>query len=143
MKNTERMIHDFYLSIGVDKLDCFNMFYISEALDLTLYFDNQHSKIYLNHTMKLLIIDNRLNQHTQQEDFFHLLAKYLIYDHHLVAEKVEELTLHLAIPQHLLVGVELSSDTLSQHFNVTPNFASKRIKQMITKGFDEDERFCL
>lgn len=155
MKNTERMINDFYLSIGVDKLTCLNMFYISDALNFNLHFDNQHSKIYLNQAMQLFILDNRLDKQTQREDFFHLLAQYLIYDttsthlHHVEAfkTKVEHLTLLLAIPQHLLAVTDLSSDTLvddlSKNFNVTPKFALKRIKQIMTKGFDHCERFCL
>ncbi|MDB8564281.1 hypothetical protein PNU83_09150 [Turicibacter sanguinis] len=144
MKNTERMINDFYLSIGVDKLACLNMFYISDALNFNLHFDNQHSKIYLNHAMQLFILDNRLDKQTQREDFFHLLAQYLIYDttsthlHHVEAfkTKVDHLTLLLAIPQHLLPKVDLTdfnlAHKLSQMFNISHEMAQKRVNQIKT-----------
>ena len=143
MDYTDGIITKFYLSIGVDNLNSFNMDYITDALGFKLYLDNQHSKLYMSDTIQLLIIDNRLDEQLQLEEFFHMIAKFIIYHihlrgHHLFnpcdEKQVAHLALHLAMPQHLLDTLDCASDhlvyKLSETFKVTHKMALQRVQQL-------------
>lgn len=141
---TEEYIYNFYQRIGVDDSSQLNIDYLSDALNIAVYYLETKSKLILDGSDVFVIIDSRLSKELQLEAFYHELA-HLLLSHDLCEtrslfnhfeHKADNLIQYLALPSYLIEQSEIDVNDpnyvqkISEEFGTEFDFTFKRLNKL-------------
>ena len=141
---TEEYIYNFYQRIGVDDSSQLNIDYLSDALNIAVYYLETKSKLILDGSDVFVIIDSRLSRELQLEAFYHELA-HLLLNHDLCEtrslfnhfeQKADNLIQYLALPSYLIKQSEIDVNDpnyvqkISEEFGMEFDFTFKRLNKL-------------
>lgn len=141
---TEEYVYEFYQQLGVADSSQLNINYLSNALNVAVYYLETKSKLILDGRDVFIVIDSRLSEASQLEAFYHELA-HLLLNHELCAsrslfeyfeQKADNLIQYLALPSYLIEKSEVDiSDPnyvqkISEEFGMEFNFTFKRLNKL-------------
>ncbi|MDB8552192.1 ImmA/IrrE family metallo-endopeptidase [Turicibacter sanguinis] len=118
---------------------------LSEIFNINVYFLKTESKLILDGDDVFIILNSRLTEREQLEDFYHELAHFLL-DHRPTTTlslfnyfemKADNLIQYLAIPIHMFNFIDFESDYLihemAGQFNISWELAYKRLENIKQK----------
>lgn len=141
---TEEYIYNFYRQIGVCDSSQLNIDYLSDALNIAVYYLETRSKLILDGSDVFVIIDSRLSKELQLEAFYHELA-HLLLNHDLCEtrslfnhfeQKADNLIQYLALPSYLIKQSEIDVNDpnyiqkISEEFGMEFDFTFNRLNKL-------------
>lgn len=140
----EEYIYNFYQRIGVTDSSQLNINYLSDALNIAVYYLETKSKLIWDGKDVFVIIDSRLSKTLQLEAFYHELA-HLLLNHDLCRtcslfnhfeQKADNLIQYLALPSYLIKQSEVDVNDpnyvqkISEEFGMEFEFTFQRLNKL-------------
>lgn len=145
MTPTEQAVEELYQQLNITEPNQIDMFDIARKLNIWLHFEPIASISFSRNDMHSMIIDSRLSPQEQWEDFghelYHLIrnaGNQLLLPESFVRmqeSRADNFALDFCIPTFMLLNMPLTGtrpeliETVAETFNVTPQFAEKRLKK--------------
>ncbi|PEF23150.1 ImmA/IrrE family metallo-endopeptidase [Bacillus pseudomycoides] len=136
----EDYIQHLYQSLSIIVPEQIDMMEIAKKLNIWLYFAPFGSHAMERNQIASLIIDNRISQPEQWEDFGHEICHILLHSgnqllmHKMFLDyqeaKARNFALQFCVPTFMLrklPPLQLKTCIIAEKFNVTPQFAEKRL----------------
>lgn len=140
----EEYVYNLYQQIGIADSSQLNIEYLSDALNIVVYYLETRSKLILDGSDVVVIIDSRLSKELQLEAFYHELA-HLLLNHDLCGtyslfnhfeQKADNLIQYLALPSYLIKQSEIDVNDpnyvqkISEEFGMEFDFTFNRLNKL-------------
>lgn len=140
----EEYVYNLYQQIGIADSSQLNIEYLSDALNIVVYYLETRSKLILDGSDVFVIIDSRLSKELQLEAFYHELA-HLLLNHDLCGtyslfnhfeQKADNLIQYLALPSYLIKQSEIDVNDpnyvqkISEEFGMEFDFTFNRLNKL-------------
>lgn len=148
IRQAVKELNDFFISNHLTTCDTLNIQSLAKMFDVHVVFYPDEScflKIKQGgRQLSLISIDERLTEFEKYEVFCHELAHFLLkhkqeksYLPFLINEMTaDKLALHIAIPNYLIIDIDISSETviadISETFGVSLAFATERLELLFS-----------
>lgn len=142
----EEYIMDFYGSLSIYTPSEIDIYHIASEMDIWIHYHNDESQVYKNNNgLYSIFLDQRLSSQEQWQDFGHELGHVIkhVGNQHKLRRMFRELQesqannfmYHFCVPTFMLLNYNLTNytnvndgvDFVSETFNVTKDFAKKRL----------------